>query len=1000
MSFPSLTRKAKCRFCGEELREKNYQIHLQRKHPNENATNKRSAGQKSLFDYTKISATNAGTLAANVGTSAANAATSAASVETSASEINAETLAANAENSAADVETSASAANAETSAADVETLAANAETSAVDVNTSSANVETSAVYEGISAFPTNAETMETSAAIAESPAEERTQTVSCAQNEKFDRILEHIKRIEQRLDSMQPVSKKENSNLINKEADDTDADLSYIFQSCRSISDITSFFEEFSFSEKDSTIICRVCVPDGTLLPNQKGLNCHPSIFTYSVENGIDFPVGSNLPPKFRNLKRHLKDHLSSTSHKKSLELIEETAKEKLKYANREIEVGMRIGRIAYKLYYKGRPYTDFEEEIALNIQNGCDMGDINHSIAFAKKFLPYVSNVVKNRLKAFLNNRLIQTGFQPPLKIIADKATWKHRTRQFIMAVTVIPDSAQLIQALYLGHPVIKAHNGQAVAESIISCMSEYSITKAQFNGGSFDGQYFNLSVPDYLSSHFSGEDKTYFYDWDPMHKAGLIDNHLRRNVKFSWIVAITETISSIFGEFNYGKEYENLRDASCQQFNLDEPDGPGQQNCFKSPIFFSETRFANYCKFVYKNFREDYKSIVTVFEQRQEDSVGGNSLQREKAASANLKMNKIFNVKFCLRLSGMCDLYDHFSKIICDLQKVDILPHERYAEFTSNVDYLQTMSCSSDKQKCPCSQAQTSEKVCFWPTYHADCKALEASQTYQGVPLFMPEPENFNITRSNSKKIKVDPMKNKAVVESELTELSLFVIDKLKNVFTEDDLKLFEHVRVITDLKLLAMKIKLKGVVLTAASELEKFLLSVKTIVHDLKDISPSQLELQYRIFLDKMEEVIKPMPMKEYKELTSISLIKTFLSSKLCLFKNIELIMHSICVASTIFSVESICESLTSTYEYHNSRRRQITEETALHEMMISVNGPLPTNSNSIISEAMNSYFAHQKDWHFVRRSNNLKDWTVSKCADKLMKRNSSLPFMDTN
>lgn len=56
MSYPSLMRKVKCRFCGEELREKNYQIHLQRKHPNENMTNKRSAGQKSIFDYTKISA--------------------------------------------------------------------------------------------------------------------------------------------------------------------------------------------------------------------------------------------------------------------------------------------------------------------------------------------------------------------------------------------------------------------------------------------------------------------------------------------------------------------------------------------------------------------------------------------------------------------------------------------------------------------------------------------------------------------------------------------------------------------------------------------------------------------------------------------------------------------------------------------------------------------------------------------------------------------------------
>lgn len=129
---------------------------------------------------------------------------------------------------------------------------------------------------------------------------------------------------------------------------------------------------------------------NGALLPERKGINC-PSIFVYDSKNCTDFPIGSNLPPKFRNLKRHLKDHLLSNLHKKSVELVEETDKEKNKYVTRETEVGKRIDRIAYRLYYKGRPYADFEEEETLNIQNGCDMGDINHSVAFVKNFLPYV---------------------------------------------------------------------------------------------------------------------------------------------------------------------------------------------------------------------------------------------------------------------------------------------------------------------------------------------------------------------------------------------------------------------------------------------------------------------------------------------------------------------------------------------------------------------------------------------------------------------------------
>ena len=134
-------------------------------------------------------------------------------------------------------------------------------------------------------------------------------------------------------------------------------------------------------------------------------------------------------------------------------------------------------------------------------------------TLTFAKNFLPDVSNTVRNRLKAFTNNVLIQTGFQPSLKSIAYKTTWKHRTRQFIMFVTIVLDSDQLIQTLYLGHPIIKSHNGQCVADSIISCITEYGVTKTQFNGGSFDVQYLNLSVPDFLK-HFSEGDRTYCYD------------------------------------------------------------------------------------------------------------------------------------------------------------------------------------------------------------------------------------------------------------------------------------------------------------------------------------------------------------------------------------------------------------------------------------------------------------------------------------------------------
>lgn len=78
------------------------------------------------------------------------------------------------------------------------------------------------------------------------------------------------------------------------------------------------------------------------------------------------------------------------------------------------------------------------------------------------------------------------------------------------------------------------------------------------------------------------------------------------------------------------------------------------------------------------------------------------------------------------------------------------------------------------------------------------------------------------------------------------------------------------------------------------------------------------------------------------------------------------------------------KNLSESLTSHYEHRNNRKRPISEETAHHEKMISVNGPLATKRDVIILEAMSKYFAKQGksvDKHFVRGGYNIKEWIAS-------------------
>ena len=54
-----------------------------------------------------------------------------------------------------------------------------------------------------------------------------------------------------------------------------------------------------------------------------------------------------------------------------------------LKIENREKAIGMRLARMVYHLFKKGRPDTDFPEQVLLHSLNGIDVGNINHSNFF-----------------------------------------------------------------------------------------------------------------------------------------------------------------------------------------------------------------------------------------------------------------------------------------------------------------------------------------------------------------------------------------------------------------------------------------------------------------------------------------------------------------------------------------------------------------------------------------------------------------------------------------
>ena len=187
---------------------------------------------------------------------------------------------------------------------------------------------------------------------------------------------------------------------------------------------------------------------------------------------------------------------------------------------------------------------------------------------------------------------------------------------------------SPKLLTYIYLGQPEVKSHDGPVVSRSIIDELNSWDIQGDYVEGGSFDGQYFHLSVPAHLTEALHLSDQ-FICTWDPLHKGGVVDNHTREDSSFSWLVDIQAICREIFSTFNWGKNYQNLLQI-CEDLNVQ----------MKKLTNFQMTRFANSVRFVFINLHIDYSAVRLALV---------NVIAREENSSAVKDKSKAEEVK-CL--------------------------------------------------------------------------------------------------------------------------------------------------------------------------------------------------------------------------------------------------------------------------------------------------------------------------------------------------------------
>ena len=92
----------------------------------------------------------------------------------------------------------------------------------------------------------------------------------------------------------------------------------------------------------------------------------------------------------------------------------------------------------------------------------------------------------------------------------------------------------------------------------------------------------------------------------WDPLHKIGVIEIHIRKDSEYAWLVNLTSTCQLIYKKFNWGKNYQALVEI-CEQLDM-------RMRNLKT---FSTTRFPNSVRAVFDTLVDDFKAVIKCLEE-----------------------------------------------------------------------------------------------------------------------------------------------------------------------------------------------------------------------------------------------------------------------------------------------------------------------------------------------------------------------------------------------
>ena len=800
---------------------------------------------------------------------------------------------------------------------------------------------------------------------------------------KLDEILIHLR------DRTAQMKEKEKPSCSQSSADKTPATSPFLNQdnTMRSIDDILSVYTDFKALYNHNKIVCTVCEESRKERAKNGSQDKSPStgdlgVFTYDYERiGYAFNETQPLPREFRNVKSHISRHCMGENHLKSLEYAEQKQREARKLRAKNAQAGMACGRLAYKVIYRGRPYSDYPVDVLVEQKNGGTVGDLNHSKIFPRLLLGSVYEEVKQRVTNYMHSPLQCTGKPPPCGILADKATMKKRTGQITGMVSVFPDAGheQMMQSLYLSNTIVKEHSGKETAKSLEKVVQEFldkEKLSEQLVAGGFDGQYFHNSVDKYLSHSLNLDNAHFTHDF--AHRMQLAEKDARdagtkvgdkTQYYHGFVNKAIKLISEVLSDIRFGKKFERVLEAMEQC-----PD----EKFYKLDTF-STTRFATYSSRVFKAFVLDLKPIVMALEGR----AANKDTNKEDASIAQSLLNSILSLKAMSDLAGIADIYEELGKLSRALQKVNSFLWEKLDHVKKTTDHIKAMAQTLSEMKKP-EQEPPQDK---WPLLHSIWQKLLKNEFMPGTPIH-PQPTVRYVTRNarfNSENALPGLVDSKRDLQDFLQTLE----NKLKErLFTGEEQLLAENVRTLTSFS---------GLVDIASSYGEELFVTRALQERSFWDASKAVVKLgvdeatymnQVKKFLHRLYPIIKE-GIKPDKEIIC----------RFCkdadLFDTIPDFLHCLLCACIKGAVESVVEAMGSKLEYHNQRGRNLTPESVNEAVFVAWNGPPIHHCDNVVRSALNRHFGG-KDWHFVT-SHSFKPHKVSKAVDSIQRQPAKFPMM---